>query len=246
MIWGATRRPSDDELDDDALLAAYPWPEQGRWFRAMMVTTLDGASAGPDGLSGSISSGVDKQVFDATRRLADAVLVGAGTIRAEGYAAMRAKPADAARRAAQGQTPAPVLAVVSASLELPWDSALFTASTHRPIVLTVAQPPPDRLERARERADVVHAAGPQVEPSWIVKVLAEKGLRRIVCEGGPHLLEGLVRAGVLDEADITLSPLFAGHAHSPAPRGLEEVVGLDLVHVLTADGFLMNRYVRPA
>ena len=95
--------PMTGSLDDEQVLASYPWPVDGRWVRAMMVTTLDGAAAGPDGLSGSISSSVDKQVFDAVRRLADAVLVGAGTIRAEGYGPMRAKPADQQRRAAAGQ-----------------------------------------------------------------------------------------------------------------------------------------------
>lgn len=240
MIWG----PSEGPLDEDALLAAYPWPDEGRWLRAMMVTTLDGASAGPDGLSGSISSGVDKQVFDAVRRLADVVLVGAATIRAEGYGAMRAKPADAPRRAEQGQSAAPVIAVVSPSLDLPWDSELFTASTHRPLVLTVAHPPGEQLARARERAELVQAPGQDLDPSWMVDALLARGLRRIVCEGGAHLLETVVRAGLLDEADITLSPAFAGHAHVKASEGLPDVVGLDLAHVITAEGFLMNRYVR--
>lgn len=236
MIFGPTPGP----LDDDGLLDAYPWPAEGTWLRAMMVTTLDGASAGPDGLSGSISGGVDKQVFDSVRRLADVVLVGAATIRAEGYGAMTAKPADAQRR--KGQLPAPVIAIVSPSLDLPWDSALFTESTERPIVLTVADAPEERLTRARLAAEVVQA--PELTPTWMVQALVERGLRRIVCEGGASLLESVVRAGLLDEADITLSPSFAGHGHSKQSDGLDEIVGLQLVHVLTAEGFLMNRYVR--
>ena len=144
MIYG----PRPGPLDDDAVLAAYPWPDEGPWVRAMMVTTLDGASAGPDGLSGSISSDVDKAVFDAVRRLADAVLVGAGTIRAEGYGAMRAKDRrrrGAARRPAR--RPRPVIAIVSPSLDLPWDSELFTGSTEPPLVLTTAAPTADALAR---------------------------------------------------------------------------------------------------
>lgn len=238
-IWGPALGP----VDDDGLLDAYPWPAEGPWLRAMMVTTLDGASAGPDGLSGSISSAADKRVFDAVRRLADVLLVGAATIRAEGYGALRAKPADASRRS--GQAPAPVIAIVSPSLDLPWDTALFTESTERPIVLTVAAPPADRLARARSSAEVVHAPGADLDPRWLVEALVERGLRRIVCEGGARLLESVVRAGVLDEADITLSPTFAGHGHLSATSGLAEVMGLELVHVLTADGFLMARYVRP-
>lgn len=239
--------PQQGELDADAVRDAYPWPDEGPWVRAMMVTTLDGAPAGPDGLSGSISSEVDKAVFDAVRRHADAVLVGAGTIRAEGYGAMRAKDADAEARRAQGQRPAPVIAVVSPSLDLPWDTELFTDSEEPPLVLTTASPDADALARAEAaRATVVRSEDDDdVPPRWIVDTLVARGLRRIVCEGGPSLLEAVVRAGLLDEADITVSPTFAGHEHVSTSDGLAEVVGLDLVHVLTADGFLMCRYVRP-
>ena len=249
MIFGPGRGEPDDvrgELDDDAVLAAYPWPERGPWVRAMMVTTLDGASAGPDGLSGSISSSVDKTVFDAVRRHADAVLVGAGTIRAEGYGALRAKDADAQARRDQGQAPAPVIAIVSPSLDLPWDSELFTGSTEPPLVLTTRAPDETALARAREaRAVVVHSDSDDVPPRFLVDTLVGRGLRRIVCEGGPRLLEAVARAGLVDEADITVSPMFAGHAHVSPTDGLSEVVGFDLVHVLTAEGFLMCRYVRP-
>jgi riboflavin biosynthesis pyrimidine reductase len=242
MIWG----PDRGEVDDEAVLAAYPWPDEGPWVRAQMVTTLDGAPAGPDGLSGSISGGADKQVFRATRRHADAVLVGAGTIRAEGYGAMKAADRDAAAREEAGQRPAPVLAVVSPSLDLPWDGEVFTGSVETPLVLTVADPPADALARARDaRAEVVQAPGDDVPPRWILDTLLGHGLRRIVCEGGPRLLEAMVRAGLVDEADITLSPVFAGHEHVSPSDGLAELARFELRHVLTADGFLMNRYVRP-
>ena len=241
MIYGATTGP----LDGDGVLAAYPWPDGGPWVRAMMVTALDGASAGPDGLSGSISSPVDKVVFDAVRRLADVVLVGAGTVRAEGYGPMRARPADAERRAADGQAAAPTLAIVSGSLDLPWGSALFTESAQRPLVLTVADPPAEAAARAAEaRADVVRAPGDEVAPAWVVETLVARGLRRVVCEGGPTLLESLVRAGLVDEADISLSPTFAGLGNVPHTDGLAEVAAFELRHVLHGDGFLMSRYVR--
>ncbi|GAA5146647.1 pyrimidine reductase family protein [Nocardioides marinquilinus] len=245
MIHGPEGYPTGS-LDDDAVLGAYPWPVddgERRWVRAMMVTTLDGASAGPDGLSGSISSSVDKQVFDAVRRRADAVLVGASTIREEGYGAMRAKPEDADQRAAHDQRPAPVLAIVSGSLDLPWDSELFAESSERPVVLTGADPDADALARAREHAHVVTAPD-DVTPQFLVDALTGRGLPRIVCEGGPGLLESLVRADVVDEADITLSPTFAGLGERKQTDGLPAVVGFDLVHVLEAEGFLMNRYVR--
>lgn len=237
--------PRTGELDDDQVLEAYPWPERGRrWVRAMMVTTLDGAAAGPDGLSGSISSPVDKAVFDAVRRLADAVLVGAGTIRAEGYGPMRAKPRDAERRSRNGQAPAPVLAVVSRSLDLDWDDEVFTRSTMRPLIITGPDADPERVARASEHCDVVVTDEDELGPEHILDVLQQRGLDHVVCEGGPTLLESVVAAGLLDEADITLSPMFAGTASSPRTPGLEHTVGLELRHVLHAESFLMVRYTR--
>lgn len=225
------------------LLEAYAWPREGRWVRAMMVTTLDGAAAGPDGLSGSISGTADGDVFEAVRRLADVVLVGAGTLRAEEYGPMRAPAADADRRARDGQAPAPRLAVVSGSLELPWELDVWRESTLTPLVLTGGEPDPARLATAREHAEVLVL--PDAEPATLLDALAARGLRRIVCEGGPTLLESVVASGLLDEACITVSPVFAGTANVPRTEGLTAVAGFTLVQLLTADSFLMGRYVRP-
>jgi len=75
--------------------------------------------------------------------------------------------------------------------------------------------------------------------------LTDRGLRRVVCEGGPSLLEAVVAADLLDEADITLSPVFAGTSTTPRTDGPDEVARFDLVHLITAEGFVMARYVRP-
>ena len=92
MLWPEAR----DALDDAGIDDAYAWPP-GRWLRANMVSTADGAARSPDGLSAGISSPVDKRVFGRLRGLADAILVGAGTVRAEGY--RPARPSDRSRRA---------------------------------------------------------------------------------------------------------------------------------------------------
>lgn len=211
-------------------------------MRAMMVTTLDGAAAGPDGLSGSISSDVDGAVFDSVRRFADAVLVGAGTLRAERYGPMRANPDDAERRAQGGQEAAPRLVLVSGSLNLPWELPVFAESTLTPIVLTTSDADAGALATARDHATVLQLG--DLEAATLLDALTARGLRRIVCEGGPSLLEAVVAANLLDEADITVSPLFAGTARTPRTRGLDEVAPFTLTHLLTAESFLMARYLR--
>lgn len=240
FLLGGPEGSSADPTDDD-VATAYPWPEGRRWIRAMMVTTLDGAAAGPDRLSGSISGDADKQVFHAVRRFADAVLVGAGTLRAERYGPVRAQPDDAERRAAEGLAPAPRLVVFSGSLDLPWEEPVWRESAQRPLVLTSGSHDDDVLEQARAHADVVEM--PDGSAESIVAALDDAGLRRIDCEGGPGLLRRLVEAGLLDEADITVSPVFAGTEHSPRTDALPSVAHLRLEHVLEGEGFLMLRYL---
>lgn len=229
------------QLSDDEIADAYAWPAERRWVRAMMVTSLDGAAAGPDGLSGSLSSEADQRVFRAVRRFADAVLIGAGTLRAEEYTPMVAKPDDAARRRASGQSPAPRIAVVSRSLDLPWHLPVWTESHHRPVVLTGRDVDPSRLAEAEDHAEVL--ALESTGPAAVLDALTARGLRRIVCEGGPHLLRDLLAAGLVDEADITVSPVFAGTLASPDTPAISPPVRARLAHVLAGEDSLMTRYL---
>ncbi len=242
IIFGPDRGPvASDDLPDH-----YPWPfRDGRaYVRAMMVSTLDGAAAGPDGLSGSISGAADGEVFTAVRRFADAVLVGGGTLAAEEYGPLRATPADAVRREAAGQRPAPTIAVVSGSLRLPLDADGFTGSAVPPLVFTTSSPDPERLAALRERCEVVQADGDTVAIGWVIDQLVARGLWRIVCEGGPSLLRDVAADGHLDEADLTFSPKLVGTAAVSPTALLEDPRTFTLAHVITADDFLMARYVR--
>ncbi|WP_256106745.1 pyrimidine reductase family protein [Streptomyces sp. ODS05-4] len=248
------RTPTADlaprEWGPQELADAYGYPEPaagGSWLRANMVATLDGA-AQHDGRSQPISSAADMRVFGTLRALADVVVVGAETVRREGYRPARAREAFAARRAAAGQGPAPAIAVVSASLDLDFSAPLFTAPLTPTLVLTGAGAPADRTAAAREAgAEVVVAGdGAGVDPHRLVRELADRGLRRQLSEGGPRLLGRLVAAGVLDELCLTVSPTMtaggaqriAGGPEIPVPRRFE------LVSLLEEDGFLFSRYRR--
>ncbi len=243
IIFGPERGP----VAGDDLPQHYPWPDTpGRaYVRAMMVATLDGAAAGGDGLSGSISGDADGEVFTAVRRFADAVLVGGGTLAAEEYGPLHATDADVATREAAGQLAAPVIATVSGSLKLPLGTDGFTGSTVRPLVFTTAAPDPERLAAVRERCEVVHAEGDTVEIGWVVDQLVARGLRRIVCEGGPSLLRAAADADLVDEADLTFSPMLVGTVGTPQTDVLGDPRRFALHQVIAADDFLMARYVRP-
>ena len=242
IIYGPRRGP----VASADLPEHYPWPERAgqAYVRAMMVCTLDGAAAGADGLSGSISGDADGEVFVAVRRFADAVLVGGGTLKSEEYGPLHSTDEDAARREAEGQATAPVIAVVSGSLKLPLGDDGFTGSTQRPLVFTTADPDPERLAQVNERCEVVQADGDTVEIDWVVEQLVARGLWRIVCEGGPTLLRDAADAGLLDEADLTFSPMLVGSSTTPDTDVLDDPRSFALQHVLTGDHFLMARYVR--
>lgn len=224
------------------IAAAYAWPD-GPWTRAMMLTTLNGAIAGADGLSGSLSSPTDRLIFAETRRLADAILVGAGTIRAERYNPTRANPEHQQARAEAGLQSAPVVAIVSRSLDLPWGDALFHESAQQPIVLTeVHDPASPALRQARASADVIEVAG--MDADAMIGALRRRGLNRIVCEGGPALLSHLVEADLIDEYDITVAPILSGSGYGIVDGPLAATKRLQLAQLISADGFLFTRYLR--
>lgn len=232
------------DLSAADLSDAYAWPA-GPWTRAMMLTTLNGAIAGPDGRSGSISSHTDRLIFNEVRRLADAVLVGAATIRAERYNAMRARPEHQEARAAAGLRPAPVVVIVSRTLDLPWDDPLFRESDQQPIVLTDGHhPTSESLALAHEHADVQQI--PDLGADAMISALQARGLSRIVCEGGAYLLTQLAVADVIDEYDITVAPILTGVARGIVNGPLGEIKRLQVAHLITDDSFLFTKYVRAA
>ncbi|WP_119290547.1 pyrimidine reductase family protein [Streptomyces sp. YIM 130001] len=224
-----------------SLSAAVPW------LRANMVSTLDGA-AQHDGRSQPISCASDMRIFGTLRGLADVVLVGAETVRKEGYRPARAREAFAERRAAAGQTPAPAVAVISAGLDLDFSAPLFTSSLVPTLVLTGEKARKDRKEEA-ERAGarvVVAGDGRGVDPARAVQALAELGLTRQLTEGGPRMLGQFIAAGVLDELCLTLSPtLTSGDAQRIAdgPR-IAVPKRFSLASLLEEEGFLFTRYRR--
>lgn len=244
--------PADETLDTlDSLADVYaypvPRPDGGPWLRANMVCSLDGA-ARHEGRSQPLSSDADMRIFGVLRALADVVVVGAETVRLEGYRPARARAAFADRRAALGQPPAAAIAVVSGSLDLDFSLPLFTEAVVPTLVLTGRGADPARLRLARGAGvEVVTAGeGARVDPGEAVLRLAERGMVRQLSEGGPRLLGQLAAAGVLDELCVTIAPLVcSGRAprimNGPAVTVPERMTA---AAVLEEDGFLFTRYVR--
>ncbi|MYW18659.1 pyrimidine reductase family protein [Streptomyces sp. SID2955] len=244
---------ADREWGLAELAAAYAYPEPAPgaprpWLRANMVSSLDGA-AQHEGRSQPISSAADMRIFGTLRALADVIVVGAETVRQEGYRPGRVRAEFAGTRAAAGQTPVPAIAVVTASLELDFTLPLFTSPLVPTLVLTGASAAPDRVAAAEKAgAQVVIAGeGMGVEPVRAVQALAGLGHTRLLTEGGPRLLGQLIAAEVLDELCLTVSPtLTAGGAQRIAGGPSVAVPHrFALASLLEEDGFLFGRYRRP-
>ncbi len=231
------------ELTDGDLEAAYAVPPgPAPHVRVNFVASADGA-AWLDGRSGGLSTPADKRVFALLRDLADVVLVGAGTIRTEGYSYPDFGPERRARRRALGLAERPTFAVVSGGLDLDPTSRLFAGAPVRTIIFTGTAAPPDRRDALAAVADVVTVGGEHVDLARAVDELAARGLRRVLSEGGPALLGGLVAAGRLDELCLTVSPLLAGPGPGRIVAGPgHPPAGLTVLRLLSEDSSLFTRY----
>jgi riboflavin biosynthesis pyrimidine reductase len=184
------------------------WLETGG-VRANFISSVDGAVT-VAGLSRGLQTPGDNRVFAVLRDLADAVLVGAGTARLEGYAVVELSARRRAIRRRFGLDEALPTAVVSHSLQLDPDTSLFAAEGPRTIVITRADA--DRSARAQLEAvaDVLVCGDEIVDLGAARLALAERGLTRLLCEGGPTLFADLAQGGLVDELCLTVSPQLAG------------------------------------
>lgn len=157
--------------------------------RVNMVLSLDGAAAF-HGLAGPLSTEFDQNLLRALRSFADVVLVGAGTARAEQYGPVRLTPEQIAdRRNRYGITDIPPIAVVTRSGDLP--ASLFADPHQRPLLITTAEVA-RRHPELMQRADLLLAGETEVDIAAAVQRLQVRGFRRVLCEGGPTLLEELI------------------------------------------------------
>jgi riboflavin biosynthesis pyrimidine reductase len=229
-------------LDDDGLAEAYASDRPG--VRVNFVTSLDGA-VDLGGYSEGLSGPADKRVFGVLRMLCDALVVGAGTLRHEGYHAVRLTGARRAWRTARGLPPYPTLVVVSRSLALdPAQDALAGAPV-RPIVLTCEAAPAAGRAALAAVAEVLTVGERDVDLAAAVGLLRDRGLRHLLSEGGPQLFGALTAADRVDELCLTVSPLLAGPGAGRITAGAAGPPrSLSLRHALAAGDMLMLRYAR--
>lgn len=204
-----------------------------------MVATLDGRAA-LDGGTRALGGRADLEMLLELRVLADAVLIGSGTLRAEGYGRLMRSPERRARRIAAGAAADPPAVLVSRRLDLPWDARLFAAPEQPVLVYTASsrEPPPTA-------APVEVVRRPDLTLPWMLGDLRERGIAALLCEGGPTLNRELLTAGAIDELFLTVCPVLTADSREPAivaGPALPAAVAGELEWVLRHGGELFLRY----
>ena len=225
------------------LLADYAPGDRAPAERPFLFTnfalTVDG-HATIDGRSGAIGSDTDTAMLVGLRTHPDAVMIGAGTLRAEGYGRVVADPAKRELRTSRGLSPDPLVIVVSNRLAIPWDAPLFTDGAGEVLIFTASgdEAPstatPVEIVRHPSRVDLV---------ALLAELRTDRGIRSLLCEGGPTLHGELLAAGLVDELFVTRSPRLAGGAGPGLAEGLEaHTRELELRWLCESDGELYARY----
>lgn len=237
------------ELVHGELPQLYGYPPGGTRVRANFITSLDGGAT-VQGLSGALAGPGDRAVFVVLRELADVIVVGAGTVRSEGYSGAQLSVGQRQQRQDRGQSEILPLAIVTRSGHLDRDLAVFTRTEVPPLVLTCTAAADDaRRHLVGLPAEVIDCSGGdpgEVDVSVVVSALADRGLPCVLTEGGPTLLGAFIEADLLDELCLTIAPLVVGgQAHRIAAGPGQVATRMRCAHVLTDDaGYLYTRYVR--
>jgi riboflavin-specific deaminase-like protein len=238
--------PDPGETTVERQLDAYrPWeePRDGRPFvAANFAVTLDGrATIG--GTSGAIGSNTDTAMLVGLRGRFDAVMIGAGTMRAERYGDMVPRQEVRDAREALGLPPVPLMILVSGRLDLPWDAPLFADGGGRVLIFTSSETePPETTGDVR----VVRQEGSVDLSAALRRLHDEHGVRALLCEGGPRLHGQLWAAGLVDEVFLTMAPRLTGGDGPRIVEGqaLPEIAELELAWLLEENGELFSRYRR--
>ena len=213
--------------------------EERPYLALNMVSSLDGKATLEERTSG-LSSELDRRLFHHLRTQADAVMVGAGTLRDERYGAITKTDELREKRRAEGLEPNALAVVISGRLDLAPDLPLLQAPEQRVLIATAAE---HELEGVAAQVEYLRVGDDL--PLLAARLREDYGVRSVLCEGGPTLNSHLLAAGLVDELFLSLHPLLAGGADAftiVAGRPLVAPAKLELVSLAEAENDLFTRW----
>lgn len=231
------------EITNEQLLERYG-SDQRPFVRFNFVSSIDG-SAQVDGRSAGLGSQADQRIFALLRRLADVIVVGAGTVRAEGYEGSLVSDEDREWRTSHGLRAHPTLAVISAGLHLEPSDEIFTQSPVPVIVFTSVELTDELIRSYGENVRLVQVEKRDggCDPAQIVAYLDEQALSFIHCEGGPRIFGQFASAGAVDSTCVSYSPvLVAGEGKRISEHEKETLQQFSLHSLFEDDDMLFCDY----
>jgi riboflavin biosynthesis pyrimidine reductase len=231
------------DLDRQEIERLYGYPRP-KWLAVNFVSSADGAVE-IAGRSRGLSNSADRAVYPLGSKLSDVILVGAHTAIVEEFTGIKPDDELLELRKRHGLAPVPPIAVVTSGRTLPPDPPVITDVRTPTIVITSASAPRDLRDAwAAAGADLLIAGDDEVDFAEVVERLAERGLGRVHCDGGPRLFGSLLKAGVVDELRLTISPLLVSGAAGRIASGTGiEPAMLSLDSVLAESDTLIMRYL---
>ena len=217
-------------------IAEHYQSQKSSWVRANMVVSKDGQFVGPNDTSRDLTSPQDLSLLLLLRALSDVLLVGANTARQENYRAPKKRAEFAFLN-----RPTPTLAIVSSSLDFDLTSPLFHGGEQQTVVINAGENEPTR--ELLNVAKVVPVLNDGNFAIRLIETLSELGFPKITCEGGPGLLSQLLAAELVDEYDLTISPVIAGFKSSLA-NVMPDDLNWHLAASATAGEFKFQRYLK--
>jgi 2,5-diamino-6-(ribosylamino)-4(3H)-pyrimidinone 5'-phosphate reductase len=182
-----------------------------------MAMSADGKISTRRRESFSLGSSEDRRLMDTLRAQADAVVVGASTVRHDGWAIRVRTREIREKRLARGRSPHPLNVVVSRALDLPAKSQFFTHPRTERLVITTKAAPATRVRRFAKLAEVVVLPRKTIRAVDIVDTLAERGVKRLLVEGGGELNYSLFAEELVDELYLTITARIIGGGDAPTP-----------------------------
>lgn len=239
-IWPHAGRP----VDDEELERLYEYPNETEWLAVNFVSSADGA-AEVGGRAARLSNPTDQKVLKLGSDLADVLLVGARTAMIENFRGLHPDKETEQRRRRHRLSAIAPTAVVTTGDTLPGDAPVVTEAKVPTIVVTCNAAPAHKRRAWKDAgAEVLVSGDTTVDLPAALNTLAERGLRRIDCEGGPHLFGSLLAAGMVDELRLTLSPLLVSGTATRIAAGVPlDRINLDAVSILAEDGTILIRYL---
>lgn len=233
---------SSEELNLDAATSRetlLDWyrPSSPTWVRLNLIASVDGNAAGSDGTSETLTNSADRTILGVIRELSDVVLVGANSVRHEGYLLPRRSR----------------LAVVTTTGDLTGHRIDPKAGQGRVIVVCPASAVETVNRTLNEEVSeivVVESVASDNSLSMpnVIAALRSRGLTSIVCEGGPHLAGQLLADNLVDEACFSTSPLIGG-TRLPlveTPKGTELPLELSQLLIDNSSGLYARWLITPA